>query len=197
MVIEKGITVSGKPLKDHLEILGYNKALKFLKDIVKKKEKYPLNEDLIKEIHRILFKPMEDIGEEYKIGIGFYRKNQRFIKGSRHILPRPEKVPYLMEEFVKIINTSDEHPIKRAALFHFGLTHIHPFFDGNGRTARLLMNLMLLRDNFTIAVIQNKRRADYINSLEKASVEHDGSDFLKFIVDCVRDVLDLYFTIQK
>ena len=197
LVIEKGITISGKPLKDHLEILGYNKALKFIKEIVKEKEKYPLNEDLIKEVHRILFKPMENLEKEYDYGIGFYRKNQRFIKGSRHVLPRPEKVQDLMEEFVKIINNIDIHPIKQAALFHFGFTHIHPFTDGNGRTARLLMNLMLLRDKYPITIIPLEKRGIYINALEKASVQHNGKDFLSFILECMNDVLDLYFSTMK
>ncbi|MCK4520456.1 Fic family protein [Candidatus Parcubacteria bacterium] len=195
LVIEKGITISGKPLKDHLEVLGYNKALKFIKEIVKEKEKYPLNEDLMKEVHKILFKPMENLEKEYEYGIGFYRKNQRFIKGSRHVLPRPEKVPELMEEFVKIMNDIDIHPIKRAVLFHFCFTHIHPFTDGNGRAARLLMNLMLLRDSYPITIIPLEKRGIYINALEKASVQHDGSDFLSFIVECMNDVLNFYFSI--
>ncbi len=195
LVIEKGITISGKPLKDHLEVLGYNKALKFIKEIVKEKEKYPLNEDLMKEVHKILFKPMENLEKEYDYGIGFYRKNQRFIKGSHHILPRPEKVQDLMEEFVEIMNRTNTHPIKRAVLFHFGFTHIHPFTDGNGRTARLLMNLMLLRDSYPITIIPLEKRGIYINALEKASVQHNGKDFLSFILECINDVLNLYFSI--
>jgi len=194
LVIEKGITISGKPLKDHLEILGYNKALKFVKEIVKEKEKYPLNEDLIKEIHKILFKPMENLEEEYDYGIGFYRKNQRFIKGSRHVLPRPEKIPELMEEFINLINSTDIHPVKKAVLFHFGLTHIHPFADGNGRAARLLMNLILMRAGYTIVLIPLGKRTRYMDALEKASVQHDGKDFLSFIIESMNEVLDLYFS---
>ena len=197
LIIEKGITVSGKPMKDHLEVLGYNKALEFIKSIVQEKEKYSLNEDLIQEVHKLLFKPMENLGKEYEQGIGFYRRNQRFIKGSRHILPRAEKVPALMEEFIKIIDNYKIHPIKRAALFHFGLTHIHPFVDGNGRTARILMNLILLRENFVIAIVPVKKRAEYINALEESSVNHNGKDFLKFIVDCIDEVLDFYFMVVK
>ena len=196
LVIEKGITVSGKPLKDHLEILGYNKALKFVKDIVQQKEKYPLNEELIKEIHKILFKPMENMEQEYEYGIGFYRKSQAFIKGSKHIPPQSQKIDDLMEELLKIINNLDIHPIKKAALLHFGFTYIHPSSDGNGRTARLLMNLMLLRNNFVITIIPIEKRSKYIDALEKSSVQSDSKDFLEFIVECMDNVLNLYFQVK-
>jgi Fic family protein len=196
LVIEKGITVSGKPLKDHLEILGYNKALEFIKDIVNQKEKYPLSEDLIKEIHKILFKPMENMEQEYEHGIGFYRKSQTFIKGSKHIPPQQEKIYDLMKELLKIIINLDIHPIKKAVLFHFGFTYIHPFSDGNGRTARLLMNLMLLRNNYVITIIPVEKRSRYIDALEKSSVQRNGKDFLEFIFECIDNVLNLYFQVK-
>lgn len=195
LVLEKGITVEGKPLKDHLEVVGYDEALAFVKSIVKDPARHPLNEELVREAHRIMFKKMAGIGDEYDHGIGFYRRNQRFIAGSRHALPSAQKVPDLMEAFFKYLGDAAGamHPVRFSAAWHFGFTHIHPFVDGNGRTARLIMNLLLMRAGYPIALIPLAKRARYIAALEQASVAHDGKDFMALIVECIEDVFALYF----
>lgn len=197
LVLEKGITVEGKPLKDHLEVVGYDSALKFVREIVSGQEKYSLTEDLIRKIHGLMFEKMRGLEEEYEHGIGFYRKNQCFIKGSRHVLPRPEKVPELMSTLMGYFKKEEPrlHPISYACLWHFGFTHIHPFADGNGRVARLIMNLLLMRGGYPITVLPVKKRAKYIEALEKASLEHNGEDFLRFILEAMEDTFELYFSI--
>lgn len=194
LVLEKGITVEGKPLKDHLEVVGYDQALAYVKSIVADAKRHPLSEDLVREVHRLMFKKMEGVAEAYDHGIGFYRRNQRYIAGSRHVLPSAEKVPALMEVLLRYLDEAHSrvHPARFAALWHFGFTHVHPFVDGNGRTARLIMNLLLLRAGYPIALIPLSKRARYMAGLERASVEHDGSDFMEFVAECVRAVGELY-----
>ena len=195
LVLEKGITVEGKPLKDHLEVVGYDEALAFTKSIVTDPATHPLNEDLVRETHRIMFKKMAGLGDEYDHGIGFYRRNQRFIAGSRHVLPSAQKVPELMRAFFEHLDAvaTSAHPVRFAAAWHFGFTHIHPFVDGNGRTARLIMNFLLMRTGYPIALIPLAKRARYIAALERASVAHDGRDLLALIAECIAEVFTLYF----
>ena len=138
-VVLEGITVGGKSIKEHLEAINHEKAILFLDDLVKDNE--PISEWNIKNIHQLILK---DIDNE---NAGRYRKENVTIKGATHIPPDYLKVPELMEKLILTYNTWNEyHPIIQAALLHGELVKIHPFVDGNGRTSRLLMNLVLMNN---------------------------------------------------
>lgn len=195
LVLEKGITVEGKPLKDHLEVVGYDEGLSFIKQIVQHPKEHPLSEDLVCDVHRLMFKKMSGLGEMRDYGIGVYRTTQVFITGSRHVPPSAQKVAPLMKALMNYLQSQNGamHPLRLAAAWHFGFTFIHPFVDGNGRTARLIMNLILLRGGYPLTIIPLARRARYMNALEKASVERNGKPFMEFLIECIEEVFKLYF----
>lgn len=125
-VLEHGITVHGKPLRDHLEVVNANEALDSLDKAVESKE--PPSEKLVMELHRILMKGI------LKEDAGYYRKVPVFIQGAKHIPPNWRKVPSLMEQFETWLKEAKAHPIVLAAKAHIQLARIHPFVDGNGRS---------------------------------------------------------------
>jgi Fic family protein len=137
LVVEKGLTVGGKSLKEHLEATNHASALNWVMDLVNKPTKH-LTENDILHLHYLILKGIDDENT------GHYRNVAVRISGSTVILPNSRKVPDLMANFAKWMQQCEIDPIELAALAHYELVTIHPFVDGNGRTARLLMNLMSL-----------------------------------------------------
>lgn len=176
VVIEDGLTIGGKPLKDVYEATGHAKAYDFLYKLTNDE---PVTEDDILKIHRLFY------GEIDKENAGSWRKVRVFISGSRRVLPAPDAVPKLMASFVKWMtaNEGKMHPVEFAALVHQKFVYIHPFVDGNGRVARLLMNLTLLRAGWTLAIIPPICRHEYIATLDKAG--RMPAPFVRFIRDRV------------
>ena len=176
VVIEDGLTIGGKPLKDVYEATGHAKAYDFLYKLTKAE---PVAEDAILKIHRLFY------GQIDKDNAGVWRKVRVFISGSHRVLPAPEKVPVLMAEFVRWMaaNEGRLHPVEFAALVHQKFVYIHPFVDGNGRVARLLMNLALLRAGWSLAIIPPICRHEYIATLDK--VGRTPAPFVRFIRDRV------------
>ena len=176
IVIEDGLTIGGKPLKDVYEATGHAKAYDFLYKLTKDE---PVAEDDILKIHRLFY------GQIDKDNAGVWRKVRVFISGSHRVLPAPEKVPELMAEFVRWMAASEGrlHPVEFAALVHRKFVYIHPFVDGNGRVARLLMNLALLRAGWSLAIIPPICRHEYIATLDKAG--RTPAPFVRFIRDRV------------
>ena len=176
VVIEDGLTIGGKPLKDVYEATGHAKAYDFLYKLTNDE---PVTEDDILKIHRLFY------GEIDKENAGYWRKVRVFISGSRRVLPAPDAVPELMASFVKWMtaNEGKMHPVEFAALVHQKFVYIHPFVDGNGRVARLLMNLTLLRAGWTLAIIPPICRHEYIATLDKAG--RMPAPFMRFIRDRV------------
>ena len=176
VVIEDGLTVGGKPLKDVYEATGHAKAYDFLCQLTKKD---PVNEEDILKIHRLFY------GQIDPENAGVWRKVRVFISGSRRVLPSPEKVSGLMSAFVKWMAAYEDklHPVEFAARVHQKFVYIHPFVDGNGRVARLLMNLVLMRAGWTLAIIPPICRHEYIATLEKAG--RQPAPFVRFIRDRV------------
>ncbi len=174
VVIEDGLTIGGKPLRDIYEATGHAKAYDFLYEISKER---PVSESDILELHRLFYSQID------KDNAGVWRKVPVFISGSHRALPAPEKVPSLMAGFVKWMaeNEGRLHPVEFAALVHQKFVYIHPFVDGNGRMARLLMNLALLRAGWTIAIIPPICRHDYIATLDKAG--RSPAPFVLFVRD--------------
>lgn len=191
LVLQKGLTVSGKPLKDHLEIKGYDDGYQYIKSIYQ--SAHTLSEKVILEIHRLIFRHFENgLEKEYTHGIGRYRNMPVYISGSEFVPPNYIKVPELMAVLIDFLNGIKKDAVRRAILAHFGLVHIHPFMDGNGRTARLLMNLLLLADGYPIITVKNDRRANYIASLEALHQNPADTAFFKLMTDFLQESFDLY-----
>jgi Fic family protein len=178
IVLEEGITIGGKLLKDHLEAVGHGDAYDFLYTLVRPKS---ILEKDIKELHKLFFSRIDEKNS------GKYRKNKAIITGSKYSLPKPDELPSLMRKLIPRIRKlrKERHPVEAAALIHKEFVFIHPFIDGNGRVARLLMNLLLLQENFNITVIPPVTRSEYIDALEKAHL--DERDFIHFIARMVRE----------
>lgn len=189
LVIDKGLTVSGKTLTEHQEAINHAAAWELVKLLVKAGK--PITENEILAIHREILTKIDDQNA------GRYRTVSVRIAGSTVILPNSLKVPELMKKFVAKITTSQDHPVKVAADAHYQLVSIHPFTDGNGRTARLLMNLILLLSGYPAAIIKPEERLKYLTSLEKAQLGGSLDDYYELIFDSVSRSLDLYLKPAK
>lgn len=188
LVIEKGLTVGGKSLKEHLEAANHAKALNFIHTLLKKKPS-ELNVKDILAIHEMILRGIDDSNA------GHYRSIPVRISGSTVIMPNPRKVPDLMGEFHRWLTSEhDLHPVAYAGEAHYRLVSIHPFVDGNGRTARLLMNLLLLMYGYPPAIIRKRDRLAYLNALEKAQLSGAKSDYEDIIIHAVDRSLDIYLT---
>ena len=176
VVIEDGLTIEGKPLRDIYEAVGHAKAYDFLHEITEKKQ---LEEEDILTLHRIFYQQIDP----EKAGV--YRSVKVFLSGSRYAVSPVARIAEDMRKLVNWYNRNEKklHPIELAAELHLRFVFIHPFIDGNGRVSRLLMNLALLRNGFTIAIIPAILRYEYIRSLEAA--HNDKSIFFDFIADRV------------
>lgn len=174
VVIEDGITIGGKPIKDHYEAMGHSEAFDLLYRLAKTNK---ITEKDILELHRLFY---------YRINAqsaGKYRKVKVLITGTEFTPSFPSQVPVLMKKFIaKITKRKTLHPVEFAAWLHKELVTIHPFKDGNGRTARLLMNLALLQSGYCITVIPPIVRAEYISALKKAQIPpQNDQPFVNFI----------------
>ena len=176
VVIEDGLTIEGKPLRDHYEAVGHAKAYDYVYQIT---EKEGLTEENILNLHRLFYQQID--AEK----AGHYRNVKVYISGSRYAVAAVSKIPTEMQKLVKWYNANEKklHPIELAATLHQRFVFIHPFVDGNGRVARLLMTLALLRNGFTIAIIPAILRHEYIYSLETAHARPEV--FTDFIADRV------------
>lgn len=192
LVIEKGVTVKGKTLTEHLEATNHAEAIDYVKDLAANTKQRDLTKQDVMNIHKLILQKIDDENA------GKYRNVPVAIAGSDVELPDPLKVPELMEEFFTWLKSkSDTHPVIVAADAHYKLVRIHPFVDGNGRTARLLMNLLLMQANYPITVIGNDKREDYINALEKAHMTGDLNDFYSLVIKAVDSSLDVYLGDKK
>lgn len=190
VVLEDGITIGGKPLKDHYEAIGHSEAYDLLFDLARGKE---IVEQNILELHHLFYHRID------KENAGRYRKERVIITGSRYIPPSPDRVADLMKRFIEDIPAIREkhHPIESSSLIHKEFVSIHPFIDGNGRMARLLMNLCLLQEGYTITIIPPIKRVDYINSLETSHTKRDLRPFINFISCMVYESLKEYLRMIK
>ncbi len=176
VIIENGLTIEGKPLRDIYEAVGHAKAYDYLYELNRDE---PITEAMICNIHRLFYQQIdvEKAGE--------YRKVPVFISGSKFAVAPVAEISKRMKHLVHWYNNNENklHPIILAAEFHKRFVFIHPFIDGNGRVARLLMNLSLMRNDYNIAIVPAVTRAEYIEVLEKA--HNDDEAFISFIADRV------------
>ena len=183
LVIEEGITTGGKPLKDYLEAKNHADAFRYILDVLSKKK--AITQDDILKIHAIVLKGIDDAFA------GRYRNIRVRIKGSSVVLPNPMKVPDLMAEFEKYLQT-EKDVITRAIMGHFKFVSIHPFVDGNGRMGRLLMNLILLQNGLWPIIIRPRDRKKYISSIEKGQLTQDTTTYEEFMYKAMERSLDTY-----
>lgn len=185
-VVLEGITIGGKTLREHLEVINHREAILYLEDMVQKKEE--LSEWHIKNLHGIILK---GIAPEHA---GVYRKENVLISGATHIPPDFLQVPEQMKELMEWYHGEAQqlHPVERAAILHSLFVKIHPFIDGNGRTARLLLNLELMKTGYVPIVIPKEKRARYYSSLDLSHVKEDYAEFILLISEMVKDTLNFY-----
>ena len=170
LVIEKGITVSGKPLKDHLEAVDHYDAIRYVRELAR--QTGTLIESDVRNLHKLV---MQRSGP----GIaGRYADLPRYVRTEtgRHEFPSPAEIPALMGDFAAWLGTATDTP-ETAFVAHRRLVDIHPFNDGNGRTARLLMNLVLIRGGYPPVAVRPEDRLDYVRSLQQAQAGHGAESF--------------------
>lgn len=185
VVIEKGLTIGGKSLKEHLEATNHAAALGFVRGLVKKKPAQLTAQDIL-AIHALILKGIDDDHA------GHYRTVPVRISGSAVIMPNPRKVPDLMDEFQTWLSGKQTiHPVALAGEAHYRLVSIHPFIDGNGRTARLLMNLLLMMQGYPPAIIRKRDRLTYIGALEKAQLGGAKTDYERLVAKATDRSLDM------
>jgi Fic family protein len=186
LVVEKGLTVKGKTLKEHLEAINHADAMDFIQGLVEKKRENITQRDVL-DIHALILKKIDDENA------GRYRNVAVRILGADVILPNPLKVPELMDGFFAWLHGENtDHPVKIAADAHIKLVSIHPFADGNGRTARLLLNLLLMQKGYPPALVRKEDRDIYIDSIEKAQLTNQREDCYKVIYRAIDRSLDIY-----
>jgi Fic family protein/DNA-binding XRE family transcriptional regulator len=191
LVVNEGLTISGKSMREHLEAINHKEAIDYMKDLVHRK--VTINEREVLSIHNLILRGIlpEDAGK--------YRSVQVMIKGSSHMPPQPFLVAKQMEDyfiwFAK--NRKRLHPIILAAEMHERLVTIHPFIDGNGRTSRLIMNLILLKNGYVIANMKgdSESRSAYYEALEKVQTKNDKESFHLLVAKVEKECLERYLSI--
>ena len=184
MVVARGMTIAGKPLKDHLEAVNLMAAWRRL--LAMAAARGGVSEADVMELHGMVMARISD--EE----AGRYRRGFVRIAGARHVPPNAAKVPELMGAL--FLKTPLPHPVGEAARVHHGIASVHPFSDGNGRTARLAMNLTLLRGGFPPVSLSPDLRAAYYSALESADSGDDAA-FAGFIGEAVQKEIERWLAL--
>jgi Fic family protein len=170
LVVEKGITISGKPLKDHLEALDHYDAIRYVRELAR--QETPLTESDVRNLHKLVMRRSAP-------GIaGQYADLPRYVRTEtgRHSFPSPAEIPALMGDFAGWLATAPNTP-DTAFMAHRRFVDMHPFNDGNGRTARLLMNLILIRGGYPPVAVRPEDRLEYIRSLQQAQAGQGAETF--------------------
>ena len=188
VVLEDGLTIGGRPLRDHLEAVGHAAAFDYVCSL---QRGTGFSEQDILTLHKLFF------GKIQEEQAGIYRKSRIVVTGSVHKFPSPEEVPTLMKEFVEQAPRWREmyHPVEYAARLHQRLVAIHPFVDGNGRVARLLMNLALIQSGHLVTVIPPVLRSEYIETLETS--HRHMTPFILLICRCQIEAQKEYLQLRK
>lgn len=182
LVVDQGLTIGGKSMIEHLEAINHSDAIEFVYGLIE--DKTPLTPRVVYQLHQLILRGIDPENA------GSHRKVQVKIGGSKHDPPQPFELDILMEKYFRHYSDykSSIHPILMAADLHELLVTIHPFIDGNGRTSRLVMNLLLLQNGFTIANLKGDgpSRIRYYEALEKVQVDNDSNPFYQLIAqECV------------
>lgn len=192
LVVNEGVTIAGKSMREHLEAINHAEAIDYIKDFAK--NGIEISERTIKEIHALV---LHGINRE---NAGRYRSVPVMISGSTHVPPQPYLLEKQMEDFIikfREMEAEKVHPVLIAAFLHDELVRIHPFIDGNGRTSRLLMNLYLLRNGFTLVALKgnNEEKISYYKALETSHTENNPLDFQKVVAQAEITSLKRYLSV--
>lgn len=189
-VIQEGITIKGKPLKDHLEAKDHYEALNYLYEMIEHNKQQTISEVFIRTLHQLVIREID------RQEAGSYRTVNVMITGSDHQPPDVSEVPLKMNDLVKWIREHQKklHPIELAALLHHKLVYIHPFADGNGRTARLAMNLILMHRGYPLVMVLKNDRRRYYRVLSYAD-KGTYYPLVRFIAQAVERSLNIYLKV--
>ncbi|MDX2032864.1 MAG: Fic family protein [Blastocatellia bacterium] len=193
IVIEEGITIGGKPVRDHLEAIGHAAAYDHLLALA---EKPAIREQDARELHRLFYARIDPAEA------GRYRRSQVYLAGSEYLPPAADRVPGKMRTLFRGLakRRRERHPVSFAAWLHYELVSIHPFIDGNGRTARLAMNLALLQAGYPVVSIPPVRRGDYLRALQREQLgrlEQFEDSFEALIADLTQSSLHEYLRLIR
>lgn len=183
LAIEENITSGSKPINDYLEARNHANAYDFIVEQAIGKNR--ITEQTALQIHKLILSGIDDMNA------GFYRSVRVRISGSQTILPNPVKVPELMKEFSAWLASSHESPVDKAIEAHYRLVSIHPFVDGNGRTARLLMNLILMQDGYCPIIIRPIDRKRYLSALETRQTKDNATPYTNFMLTALNRSLKI------
>jgi len=177
IVLEDGLTVGGKPLRDHLEAIGHSRAYDFMYELAQKKS--IVLEDIL-ELHRLFFLSIDEKNA------GKFRDKAIIVTGVDYEFPKPKELSDLMNKFIDRLQqlAKGVYPIEYAARAHLELVTIHPFIDGNGRTARLLMNVVLLQHGYAVSLIPPVVRSQYLSTLRQSNKGQE-QPFIDFISEMI------------
>jgi Fic family protein len=185
LVVEKGITIGGKPLKDHLEAIDHYDAIRYVRELAR--QQTPLTEMDVRSLHSLVVK------RSHPQIAGRYADQGRFVLTDTgpHNFPPPAQIPALMGDFAAWLAAAPDTP-PSAFTAHRRLVDIHPFDDGNGRTARLLMNLILIRGGYPPVAVRPQDRPAYVHALQQARTEAGAQDFDRLLYERLNSALDMY-----
>lgn len=185
LILETGLTIGGKSLREHFEVINHRDAIDYVEHLVESDE--PITAFHVRQIHKLVLSRIDDENA------GQYRETQVRIAGASFTPPESWLIPNLMTEWEEwlVVEEKHSHPIELAALAHHRLVAIHPFIDGNGRTARLVMNLILMRSGYPPTVIQRINRRQYYHVLDQADTGKPAA-LVNFVGRAVERSLNLY-----
>ena len=187
-LVLRGLTIDQKPLKDHMEAVGHKEAFDYVRELVK--EKAPLTESIIKQVHYLVLADKKD-------DRGVYRRVPVRIMGAHHDPAQPYLIEPRMEQLLLDYAASEEHIVPKLARFHIEFEGIHPFIDGNGRTGRLLVNLELMKAGYPPIDIKFTDRVAYYNAFDEYHAKHNLSAMESLFARYVNTRLDTYLKILK
>jgi len=161
VVIEDGLTIGGKSLREHYEVLGHAKAYDHIYSLLDK----AITEEDVLSLHKLF---SQQIDSE---NAGRYRQRNVIITGTDYLPPDYHNVPELMTKYIQNMNRvdSDKHPLEAASDLHAEFEAIHPFIDGNGRIGRLLLSILTMKNGYCPVIIPPIRRAEYITAMQKTN----------------------------
>ena len=193
IILLEGLTIGGKTTKEHLEAINHKSAIDYIEEIAQKKTKNIKRTDIL-ALHRLILRGIDDPNA------GSYRAYDVYVNkggGEKHMFPAPNKIENLMDNFyLWIKENKNMHPVLLASEAHYRLVSIHPFIDGNGRCARLLMNLILIQNGYPPAIIKMAKRKEYINAVQNADNEKMDECY-NFVADAELESLELYLDTVK
>ena len=188
-VVLEGITIGGKSMVEHLEAINHREAILFIEELVSNKEN--ITEWNLKNLHVLILKEIDNKNA------GKYRTENVLISGAKHIPPKHFELSYFMQKLIAEYQNEwiKYHPVVRATLLHGEFVKIHPFIDGNGRTARLLLNFELMKNGYTPIIIKNEQRAEYYDVLDLAHTTMNYGPFIKLVSELVVESEKLWLSV--